>query len=160
MKTILIIIAILHIGTGSWAQTYSAEEKAIIKELEQESEAAQVRDYERWIDCFAQSPDVTFGFGQIVPTYMLRSYDKLAEWGERFFLANPVSSTASFEFTDFQIRINGTSAFVTYLQTISTKEGKKVRIHKGEYLEKIESEWKMIGHLMGIEPQDGKGAGN
>lgn len=125
-----------------------------------ETEAAGNRDYDLWISCFAESRDVTFGFGPILPTYMLRSYDKLAEWGKSFFLDNPVSHTESFEFTDIQIRINGTSAFVTYLQTNTNKDGTKVRTHKGEYLEKIESEWEMIGHLMSIEPQPATGGGN
>ncbi|MEX2565582.1 MAG: nuclear transport factor 2 family protein [Cyclobacteriaceae bacterium] len=159
MKKTLITFAILLLGTASWAQTHSAEEKAIIKVLEKESEAAQKRDYDRWIACFAQSEDVAFGFTHLFPTYMVRSYDKLAELGIQVFQDNPVSSTESFEFTDFNIRVNGTSAFVTYLQTNTQQDGTKDRYHKAEYLEKIDGEWKMIGHFFAKEPQSATGAG-
>lgn len=160
MKKTLITFALLIMGAGTWAQSNSADETAIKKVLEMETDAANNRDYERWIDCFAKTPDVAFGFTSLLPTYMLRSYDKLAEFGKIFFRDNPVSSTDSFEFSDFQIRINGTSPIVTYLQTNTNKDGTKERYHKGEYLEKIEGEWKMIGHLFAQEPQAATGAGN
>ncbi|HSJ69364.1 MAG TPA: nuclear transport factor 2 family protein [Anditalea sp.] len=153
MKKILIIIAFLIIGTESWAQSNTADENAIKKVLEKESEAAQNRNYEEWIKCFAPTPDVAFGFSHLLPTYMVRGYDELAEIGKKVFSENLESSFESFEFTDFKIRINGTSAFVTYNQTNSLKDGTKVRYYKAEYLEKINNEWKMIGHIFLQEPK-------
>jgi hypothetical protein len=152
MNYSFIILLLLLTGSEVWAQSNTAEETAIKKVLEMETEAAQNRDYEKWIDCFAQSPDVAFGFSSLIPTYMVRSYDKLAELGKSVFQNNPVSPTESFEFTDYQIRINGTSAFVTYLQTNTQKDGSKERYHKAEYLEKINGVWKMIGHIFVQEP--------
>lgn len=160
MKKTLIIIAFLIIGTESWAQSNTADENAIKKVLEKESEAAQNRNYEKWIECFAPTPDVAFGFSHLLPNYMVRSYDELAEIGKKVFRDNPVTSSESFEFTDFKIRINGTSAFVTYNQTNTLKDGTKERYYKAEYLEKINDEWKMIGHIFLIEPKSDTRAEN
>ena len=153
MKKTLITFAIFLMGTGTWAQSIKAEEAAIKKVLEKETEAVINRDYEQWIECFANSPDLAFGFSSILPTYMVRNYDKLAKFGKNFFKNNPEPTQELFEFTDYQIRINGTSAFVTYLQTNTNQDGTKQRYHKAEYLEKIEGEWKMIGHIFGQEPE-------
>ena len=160
MKKLLIIFALLFTGTVSWAQSISAEETAIKKVLETETYAAHNRDYEQWINCFAKSPDVAYGFSSLIPTYTIRNYDKLAEFGKRFMLANPVSSPEPFEFTDFQFRINGTSAFVTYLQTNTKKDGSKQPYYKADYLEKINGEWKIIGHYFVQQPQPATDGGN
>lgn len=159
MKKTLIAFALLLMGAGSWAQSNTAEETAIKQVLETEMYAAQNRNFEQWIDCFANSPDVAFGFTSLLPSYMVRSYDKLAEFGKIFFQNNPVSSKGLGEFTDFQIRINGNIAFVTYLQTNTHKDGTKDRYHKTNYLEKIDGEWKIIGHFFSQEPPAASGAG-
>lgn len=159
MKKALITFALLIMGAGSWAQSIASEETAIRKVLETEINAAQNREYEEWINCFAKSPDVAFGFTSLLPTYMVRSYDKLAEFGKTFFQNNPVSSKGLGEITDYQIRINGNSAFVTFLQLNTKPDGSKERYHKADYLEKIEGEWKIIGHLFGQEPKPATGAG-
>lgn len=153
MKNAFIILFLLLTGSEVWAQSIKTEEAAIKKVLEKETEAVINRDYEQWIDCFANSPDVAFGFSSILPTYMVRNYDKLAEFGKNFFQNNREPTQELFEFTDYQIRINGTSAFVIYLQTNTKQDGTKQRYHKAEYLEKIEGEWKMIGHIFGQELQ-------
>ncbi len=134
-------------GTLSWAQSISAEETAIKKVIVTESKAAGNRDYDLWISCFAKSPHVAFGFHPSIPNHMIRSYDKLSEFAKDFFPNNPVSSPGVDEFTDYLIRINGTSAFVTCVQINTQPDGSKVRYHKADYLEKLEGEWKMVGHL-------------
>jgi hypothetical protein len=86
MKKILITLALILVGIGSWAQSKIADEAAIKKVVETETLAAYNRDYEQWINCFANTPDVAFGFTTLLPVYMVRSYDKLAEFGQSFFL--------------------------------------------------------------------------
>ncbi|WP_373497222.1 hypothetical protein [Aquiflexum sp.] len=153
MKKTLITFAILILGTGSWAQSNTTDENAIKKIVQKEAEAAENADYKQWIECFAKSPDVAFGFSDLLPTYMLRSYDKLAKFGKDFFPADPVPASGVNEFTDYQIRINGTSAFVTSVQINTNPDGIIQRFHKADYLEKIDGEWKMIGHFFSVEPK-------
>lgn len=129
-------------GVSIWGQSNTAEETAIIKLLEKESEAALNRDYEKWISYYPKFPDVAFGFTTIFPTNMVCSYDKLPEFCKKVIHDNPVSSFESFEFTDFQIRINGASAFATYLHNSTMKDGTKQQRDKVEYIEKIEGSGK------------------
>ncbi len=152
MKKTLIIFALLVMVTGSWAQSNRAEETSIKNLIEKESHAAVKRNYGQWIECFAQSPDVAFGFHPVIPNYMVRSFDKLSEFARDFFPNNPVSSPGVDEFMDYKFRINGTSAFVTSIQINTQPDGSKVRYHKADYLEKINGEWKMIGHFFAQEP--------
>ncbi len=153
MKKVLITLALLLMGIGSWAQSKGADEAAIKKVLETENLAAQNGDFEQWISCFAKSPDVAFGFSPAIPTYMIRSYDKLASFGKEYFAKRSAPAKSVAAFTDSQIRLNGNSAFVTCVQTNTGANGAKDRFHKADYLEKINGEWKMIGHFFSAEPK-------
>jgi hypothetical protein len=138
------------------AQNNSAEEAAIKKVLEQESTAAYNRDYKKWIDCYANTPELALGFNSGLPTYMIRGYNKLESFGKEFFRENPEPLNYKKEFIDYKIRTNGNTAFVSCIEIVTQPDGTKDRIYKADYLEKINKEWKIIGHFFGQEPTEAK----
>jgi ketosteroid isomerase-like protein len=155
MKSLFFIFFLLIVTINVSAQTASlkADETAIRQVLETESRAAKDSDYNTWIKCFAQSPDIVFGFHTALPTYMVRGYDELAAFGKKFFPESPKPTKATFVFDDFHVRINGNTAYATCLQITTGEDGKKSKAYKGDYLEKINGEWKMVGHLFGNVPE-------
>lgn len=153
MKKTLFTLVLFLLGMGSYAQSKDADEIAIKKVLEAETSAVHNKDFEKWINCFAKSSDVAFGFSPLLPTYMVRNYDNLASFGRDYFPKSPVPSAQVAEFTDYQMKINGNSAFVTCVQINTEPDGSKARFHKADYLEKINGEWKMVGHFFGQEPK-------
>ncbi|CAN5392643.1 hypothetical protein BH23BAC1_BH23BAC1_44840 [soil metagenome] len=152
MKIILITFALIIWGLVSWAQNNPTEEAAIKKVIEQETIAASNRDFKKWIDCFANTPDLAFGFNSGLPTYMIRGYNTLESFGKEFFRDNPEPLNYTREYIDFKIRTNGNTAFVTCIEIVTQPDGSKDRIYKADYLEKINKEWKIIGHIFGQEP--------
>jgi ketosteroid isomerase-like protein len=150
MKSLFIACALLMAATCSFAQTAGSsktDEMAIRKVLEAESMAAKNADYNSWIKCFARTADVAFGYHPELPDYMIRGYEELAAFGKKFFPPEPKPNKETFTFENFRVRIQGNTAFASYLQVSTQEDGKQQRFQKGEYLEKINGEWKMIGHF-------------
>jgi hypothetical protein len=50
----------------------------------------------------------------------------------------------TFKNTGYVVRINGTSAFVYYDQTVTATDGTKQYAHETRYLEKMEGDWKIV----------------
>jgi hypothetical protein len=150
MKSFIFACSLFFGATLGFAQTAPAtktDETAIRKVLELESMAAKDSDYNTWIKCFAKVPEVAFGYYPDLPDHMIRGYDELAALGKKIFPPSPKPSKQTFTFENFQFRIHGNTAFTTYLQTDTREDGKQIRYQKAEYLEKINGEWKMIGHF-------------
>lgn len=148
MKKLFFTFALSFLGLFSYAQ--SEDEKAIKKVITDEATAIHARDLNKWLNCFAQSEDVIFGYHAALPTYMLRGYKDLEAWATKY-LKGEVNKD-SFVINDYRIRIKGVTAFVSSIQETTKPDGSKTKAHKVDYLEKINGEWKIIGHLFGNEP--------
>jgi hypothetical protein len=161
MKSLIFAFFLYIVTALGFAQTKhetKTDEMAIRKVLELESMAAKDSDYNTWIKCFAKVPDLAFGYHPDFPDHMFRGYDELAAFGKKNFPPSPKPSKQTFVFENFRFRINGNTAFTTYLQTNTQEDGKKVRYQKAEYLEKINDEWKMVGHFFYRIPEKGEEA--
>lgn len=150
MKTILLSLTLLLIGTVSFAQlnTASADVSAIKKVIEDEVEYNRQRNLEKWLNCYAKSEDVVFGF---VPA-MIRGYNDVAKGLKTTINKNPQPLKSTGVFSDYRIRQQGNTAFVTCIQVETQPDGTKTQWNKAEYLEKQNGEWKIVANLFRDEP--------
>lgn len=150
MKTILLSLMLLLIGTVSFAQskTASADEVAIKKVIEDEVEYNRQRNLEKWLNCYAKSEDIVFGF---VPG-MIRGYNDVAKGVKTSIEKNPQTSKDTGVISDYRIRQQGNTAFVTCIQIETAPDGTQTQWNKAEYLEKQNGEWKIVGNLFRSEP--------
>lgn len=151
MKKLLLITAFALISLGSHAQ--KADEEAIRKLGIAEKQATLDRDLTAWLSCFAQTPDMAFGFSPAIPTYILHGYDELAKFGKGSVTRYPNRSSDTFVHSDHHFRIRGNTGMVTYLATTTSPDGSQRRSHEVNYVEKENGVWKIVGHFYSVEPQ-------
>lgn len=121
----------------------AADEAAIKTALEGHTQASMNRDAERAVSYFANSPNVAVTYN--VPGYP-RGYEAVAD-GYRKLLGSMPKSDEKLSTSDYRYRIVGSTAFVTYREKYTKPDGTVSTMHKANYLEKENGQWKMIGNF-------------
>lgn len=147
MRTQFLFITLLLVGAASFAQT-ATDEKAIKKVIEDEVEYNRQRNLEKWLNCYAKTEDLVFGF---VPG-MIRGYERAAKGAKAGIEKNPQPEKNTGVISDYRIRQQGNTAFVSCIQIETQPDGAQTQWNKALYLEKLNGEWKIIGNLFRSEP--------
>ncbi len=136
IKRLLILVIIL---LGNFAFAQSADEKAIKKTIEGEKAAADAADYKTYLAHWAKVPHASFLYagGLFVGEALWKKMDEV--WATR--KPRKVNNIRS----EWNIRVNGASAFVTFFQRQETVENNGIiESYEERYMEKINSEWKIV----------------
>ena len=83
---------------------------------------------------------------------MIRGYDALVKAGRASFEKNPQPRKATSIISDYRIRQQGSTVFVSCLEVETLADSTQSRVHKAMYLEKQNGDWKIVGNLFSIEP--------
>ncbi len=115
-----------------------AIKNVIIKEIDELKKAKSLDDY---MSVYANNKDVKFG------PYRgkLFNYDEIKMTAEKV-IKNNSYLKGDWEITDWNVKINGNSAFVTENLITTQANGIKIGAMKTDYLEKINGEWKIVDH--------------
>jgi hypothetical protein len=141
MKKLLIIAAFLFIENATFSQ--SKDEEAIKKVIMSVTNSNwESKNFDEFINNFAKSEHVVFGF-----TFKYKGYDSLQTMAKNYFINNTTPSGSKWEYSDWKIKLNGTSSFARCVETRTYPTGAKIKIHKANYLEKVGKEWKIIANL-------------
>lgn len=147
MKTNLFALALLLMGAGVMAQNTVKDETAIKAVLEGHSQAAMDKDAEKAVSYFSDSPNVAIALQEPGSGY-IRGYQAVADAYRKHINADSFKKNISKLTTgDYRFRIVGTTAFVTYIETVTAPNGTIERTYKFNYLEKENGQWKMMGNF-------------
>ena len=123
----------------------SKDQKAIVHVIEKEVNALnRDHDLEAYLSCFAQSDRIQVGPSNDQMTIGYKAVKANAEQVIKNYDGQPNPNTWSF--AEWDIRVNGKTAFASCLQTTQTAEGTFIDVFKSDYLEKIDGEWKIVDH--------------
>lgn len=144
IKTILCLILLLQVSIAS-AQI-GEDEKAIRTVIEQETQSWLNRDATAMQQCWANVPYAShLGLRQDGKSFFTtNATGGISEAIRSVTLAGKQPDRSTFTNADYQVRVNGTSAFVTFGQTRTSPEGMQERYYQTRYLEKIAGKWKII----------------
>ena len=115
-----------------------AIKNVIMKETDEFKKSTSLDDY---MSVYANNKDVKLGpyRGKIL------NYDEIKVAAENI-IKNNLYPKGATEYTDWNVKINGNSAFVTEKQVNTQNNGIKTGSMKADYLEKINGEWKIVDH--------------
>lgn len=124
----------------------SAEEDAIKKIIEGQTQASYDRNLEKSLSYWANVPYASYvltslnanltGFEQIKNTYTF------------FIKANPTPDKSKIETTYKSITIKGNTAFVKHEEAFTNEKGITTKQNCHRYLERINNEWKLVGSVV------------
>ncbi|NIJ54795.1 nuclear transport factor 2 family protein [Dyadobacter arcticus] len=148
MKKRLLIFVLSSICVhAAFAQT--ADEKAIVKTIEDEKTASDNADYKAYLSHWVKTPYASFLYNG-----MLLTGDNLWKaMDQRWANAKPHKNNNIR--TDWNIHVNGNAAFVTFSQQTENEE-KKITSNTAEarFLEKINGEWKIASMVATNKPKE------
>ncbi len=135
MKKIFTFI-FLALAVSSYAQ--STDETAIKKTIEEEKAAADAADYKTYLAHWAKVPHASFLYagGLFVGDALWKKMDEV--WANR--KPRKVNNIRS----EWNVRVNGASAFVTFFQRQESVENTVSDSYEERYMEKINGEWKIV----------------
>ncbi|MDB5243211.1 MAG: hypothetical protein JWP57_3836 [Spirosoma sp.] len=143
MKTL-----VLFLFCGAWltqASAQSADESSIKALLEKQTKAGLTRDAAGMIQTWANVPYasrlVSLPTGKVV---FYTNEDLTQPQQISQMVSRSPGEASEFTHTDYQVRINGASAFVTFISTVSKADGQKQYAHEVRYLEKLQQAWKVV----------------
>lgn len=137
-----VTLSLLFLGFTLLAKAQTAE--AAIKDvLNKETEAFANRDAKKMISYWHVIPQTTmFVFLPGEQVYYKKAGDMTTEKMQQSMSGPPFKSNV--DRTDWNIYINGASAYVTFEQ-VSTIEGQGTsHSHETRYMEKVSGEWKIV----------------
>ena len=144
MKTIICSLVMLFAGAGCFAQ--SKEEAAIKAVVEGHSRAVLEADVEKTLSYFANSPHVAILYKQPDGHY-LRGYQEINDIYRKV-MTGATRKDEKLTTDDYLYRINGNTAFVTYIETYTKPDGTVSKTsNKANYMEKENGQWKMISNF-------------
>ncbi len=119
------------------------DEAAIKDVLKQETEAFYNRDAQKMISVWHVTPQTAMYVFLPNDRLYYRSGDQLTvENMQKAWSPTPIKATA--ERSGWNIRVNGTSAYVTYEQATSQEGQETSHSHETRYMEKIAGAWKIV----------------
>lgn len=151
MKTKLFTLALLLIGTASFAQNAAAQqaasaedETAIKKVIEGETTAMYSRDFKTSFNYWANVAYISRVSTDKEGKVTKMTGDELRKIAEQYAAQNlaPSKETATRE--NWFIRVNGNAAFVIFDQHNQYPDGKTRDSVEERYMERIDNEWKIV----------------
>jgi hypothetical protein len=143
MKTLFLSLFLLVVLMPVLAQI--TENSAIKSLLEKQARAGLARDVDTMIETWA---NVTYATRLVsLPDsrviYMTNEKLTQPEQIRKSFSAQPAEAS-TITHDNYQIRVNGRSAFVTFNSTIKKAVGQKQHAHEVRYLGKMKDGWKVV----------------
>ena len=137
-KQLITLVLSLVCSSATFAQT--ADETQIKKVIEGEKAANDAHDYEKYQSYWAKTPNTSFlynGMFLFVGDELWKQSD--AHW------KTVKSIKCNNTRTDWNIRVKGEAAFVTFSQSVENLEKNTTsETYEERYLEKIEGDWKIL----------------
>lgn len=141
MKTFFSVFALLLINASVFAQN-SPDEKAIKAVVEQESVAFHQRKADKVLSYWANVPYASHYYTEKGMGYV-RGYAAISKAVKDVLRRLPAVDKNVYKSHDYLIRVNGNSAWATYITDVLAGD-KKRQTHDARYLEKLNSTWKIV----------------
>ena len=141
MKTFYSFFALLLINASVFAQN-SVDESAIKTVVEQESVAFHQRKADKALSYWANVPYASHYYSEKGMGYV-RGYPAISKGMKNVLSRFPDADKNVYKNHDYQIRVNGTSAWATFI-TDAVDGSKKRQTYDARYLEKINGVWKLV----------------
>ena len=123
-----------------------AEEEAIKKVIEGQTQASYDRNAEKALAYWA---DVPYASYVLIPLNAnLTGYEQIKSTYTVFMKANPTPDKSKIETTYQSITIKGNTAFVKHQEKFTKENGVATKENCHRYLEKINIEWKLVGSVV------------
>lgn len=140
------LVSILTVS-GAHAQNAKtgADEQSIKQVIEKEVDALNKdHNLEEYLSCFSHSERIQVGPSD---NKMTIGYAAVKANAQKVIDSyHGQSNPNTWSFADWDIRVNGRSAFASCVQTTRTAQGGDIDVFKSDYLEKINGEWKIVDH--------------
>ncbi len=119
-----------------------ADQAAIKKVIEEHVAAFNKRQPDANLSFWVKAPYVSHSY--VGPnTGYIRGFDKLSTEVRAYMAEHPASTSTESRLSDFVMHVNGTSAWVTFVQD-RYRDGKRVGgTYEARYMEKIDGAWKI-----------------
>jgi SnoaL-like domain len=143
---LLFLLSILTAGSVYSQNTgISRDSQAIRLVIEKEVDALNKdHDLEEYLSCFEHSERVQVGPSD---NKMTIGYNAVKANAQKVIQSyNGKSNPNTWSFAGWDIRVNGTTAFASCVQTTRTARDTYIDVFKSDYLEKVEGLWKIVDH--------------
>jgi hypothetical protein len=142
-----LLLLTIFAATSSYSQNTKPgkDAEAIRQVIEKEVDALN-KDHNlgEYLSCFANSEKVQVGPSN---NKMTIGYAAIKAGAERVIQNyNGKANLNTWTFANWDIRVNGKTAFASCVQTTKTAQGTFIDVFKSDYLEKINGEWKIVDH--------------
>ncbi|WP_018622545.1 nuclear transport factor 2 family protein [Spirosoma luteum] len=141
MKTHLFTLTLL-LMTSAATFAQSAEEEAIKNVIAGESSAFHQREADKALSYWANVPYASHYYTEKGMGY-IRGYDAISKGMKNVLSRFPDADKSLYKNHDYLIRVNGTSAWATFIVDIMEGD-KKHQNHDARYLEKVNGAWKLV----------------
>ena len=141
----LFVVLLLTLTSCQEHINIEKEQEAIKAVIENESNAAWARNFEKQAELFVQNESlVRLSAGRTSFTFR-EGWDKISSGYRGYYSRNPNPSTNTWEFSNFKIKVYQESAWAVYDATWRDAEGKFLSMHKSvRFLEKVDGKWKIV----------------
>ncbi len=133
----------MFVGSQQNIKVDDNDEQAIKNVLMKETASIKARKVADIMSCYANKPDLMFG---PYKNTLIQGYDALKIEVESLFKNLLTPSPDTYDFNNWNIKINGNAAFSTCTQTTNRPSGNNSEFFKSDYLEKNNGEWKIVDH--------------
>jgi hypothetical protein len=140
------LLSILTINYACAQNAGTGNDTRSIKQVIEKEVDALNKDHnlEEYLSCFSNSERIQVGPSGNKMTIGYAAVKANAQKVIQSYNGKPNPNTWSF--ADWDIRVNGKTAFASCVQTTKTAQGTFVDVLKSDYLEKINGKWKIVDH--------------
>lgn len=152
MKKTIYLLLLLSLFTTTSSYSQNSDSDAIKRVIEKEVDALN-RHYnlEEYLSCFAQSEKVQVGPSN---NKMTIGYEAVKANAQKVIANyNGRPNPNDWSFANWDIRVNGNTAFASCVQTTKTATNTYIDVFKSDYLEKINGDWKIVDHRYFHSPE-------
>lgn len=145
MKIPIYAFMLLSLFTAHGSRAQNAEANAIMQVIRTEVDALNRHyDLEEYMSCFAQSDKIQVGPSN---DKMTIGYEAVKTNAQKVIAQyNGRSNPNTWSFANWDIRVNGNTAFASCVQTTRTDHDTYILVFKSDYLEKINGKWQIVDH--------------
>jgi SnoaL-like domain len=145
MNTTVYLLLLFSLFTINSSYSQQNDSDAIKHVIEKEVDALnRHHNLEEYLSCFAQSEKVQVGPSNDKMTIGYEAIKTNAQKVIENYNGKP--NPSNWSFANWDIRVNGNTAFATCVQTTRTARNTYIDVFKSDYLEKINGEWKIADH--------------
>ncbi|WP_255039755.1 nuclear transport factor 2 family protein [Lacihabitans soyangensis] len=124
----------------------NSEEAAIKKVIEGQTQASYDRDLEKSLSYWANVPNASYVLTSLNAN--LTGFEQIKNTYTYFMKANPTPDKSKIEASYKSITIKGNTAFVKHEEAFTNEKGNTTKQNCHRYLEKINTEWKLVGSVV------------